>query len=295
MSYIVTHTSPDFDAIGAAWLLQTYGGMGEADIRFVSAGEPDPAVLAGAAAVVDVGREHDPARDRFDHHQDPALPSATMLVYQALLGRGADVAHLAPLVELIDDGDRFGPISASSRQVGLHAALSGFKAQGRLDVSVYLFGSGLLDDVATTLRQRAEARAAALAHLVWQSDDGQVVAFRDAPRGVNEAAGEVLGARLAVWSSVEDPGTGEPTFSMGCKRLGGEAVTTPHVGELVERAINSPAITWRNPELRAELARWFRHPQGWVAMWGSAKAPRYTAPEVLVEEVAQALSAAWER
>lgn len=49
---IVTHTSPDWDAIGSVWLLQRYGGLGAQPVAFVNTGAPDVALLAEAVALV---------------------------------------------------------------------------------------------------------------------------------------------------------------------------------------------------------------------------------------------------
>ena len=40
--YLVTHTSPDWDAIGYLWLMRRWGGAERAEIRFVNTGNPDP-------------------------------------------------------------------------------------------------------------------------------------------------------------------------------------------------------------------------------------------------------------
>src|SRR3972149_4062797 len=53
---IVSHVSPDWDAITSLWLLQRFGGFATAAIELVNTGKPDPEILAGAAVVVDTGR-----------------------------------------------------------------------------------------------------------------------------------------------------------------------------------------------------------------------------------------------
>ena len=50
---IITHVSPDLDALVSVWLLKRYDGMDEASIEFVNTGNPDPDLLAKAEAVVD--------------------------------------------------------------------------------------------------------------------------------------------------------------------------------------------------------------------------------------------------
>lgn len=290
--YLVGHTSPDMDCIGALWLLQRYGGLADAERVFVSFADLPAAVLDGAAAVVDIGGQHDPERSRFDHHQDPELPSATMLVYQHLVAQNPGLIFLSPLIDLIDDGDRWGPASASSRLLGIHALLSDWKRHvpRPVDREMLTFGYSLLDSIARHLKHRADAQLRVRNALRWQSHDGLVVALEGGDRDVTEAAGEVLGARLAVWwQRVE----GEPvTYSVGCKRVGQGADL--HVGDLAWTAARL-ATECGAFAASAELATWFKHPQGWVAMGGTSKAPRTDAPEVDVATLAQFIDRAWQR
>jgi hypothetical protein len=294
MSYIATHVSPDWDAIASCWLLQRFGGFPAVEVRFVNTGTPDGALLAGAVAVVDTGRVFDPEQRRYDHHQDAHPDSATARV-------AADIdmpAYLLPLVALIHHGDMgSGAMGASwSRDVGLHAALSGAKSRGLDDAALLAYGYQLLDDIAATLRGRHEAALSLEACTVWKSDDGLVWAVENGGYGATRAAGE-LGARLVVYGHAT-PGRHEPeadyapTFGLGCWRCGGAEVTTPHVGELVSDALELAAA---QPEMVGELSRWFRHPVGFFAGWGTDKAPRYDRPLVTVEQVARLLNATWGR
>jgi len=291
--YLVGHVSPDLDCIGALWLLQHFGGFSLADIELVSFADVPAALLASAAAVVDIGGEHDPVRWRFDHHQDPNLPSAITLVYRSLRARDMAPAYLFPLVDLIDDGDRWGPVSASSRQLGIHAVFTDYKNQTPRpsNQAILAFGFDLLSRIARYLHTEDQARQQVHTALRWQSDDGLVVAIENGDRSVTDAAGEVLGAGLVVWWQRTTQGS-EESYSVGCKRVGRGAAV--HVGQVVEVAENV-AYGSGMPEMAAELNSWFKHPQGWVAMRGTAKAPRYDAPEVDVVSLAQMISGAWTR
>lgn len=290
MTYIVTHTSPDWDAIMSCWLLQRFGPAAEAAVRFVNTGAPDAATLAAAWAVVDTGREFDPGRLRFDHHQDAYPDSATARVAQHL----DTPTWLTPLVALVHHGDwgSGGQGADWSRRVGLHAALSGAKARGLSDDALLAYGYQLLDDVAAHLKAQADAAAQLDAVTAWKSADGLVWAIRDGGPQVTRAAGD-LGARLVIYSYATldaDP----PRYGFGCWRCGGAEVTTPHVGQLVETAI-SVAHDEEPPAMEAELSRWFRHPVGFFAGWGTDKAPRHEPPAVDVADVARLLSDMWSR
>ena len=76
------------------------------------------------------------------------------------------------------------------------------------------------------------------------------------------------------------------TVSVGIMR-GGEG-DDPHVGDLV-------GMVHDNAELLAELDRWFRHPAGFFAGRGTAKAPDPTPLTVSIVEIAQAIEYYWSR
>lgn len=292
MSYIVTHTSPDWDAIMSCWLLQRFAGYAAAAVQFVNTGAPDAEVLAGAVAVVDTGRVFNPVQRRYDHHQDAYPDSAAARV-------AADIdtpAWLTPLIALVHHGDLGSPRAGAdwSHLVGLHAALSGAKARGLDDAALLAYGYQLLDDVAAHLKAQADARAMLDSVTAWKSEDGLVWAIKDGGPGATRAAGE-LGARLVVYAYAtadSDP----PRYGFGCWRCGGAEVTAPHVGHLIEAALDisrdqePPAA-----EVAAELARWFKHPVGFFAGWGADKAPRTEAPETDVVTVAKLISEVWRR
>lgn len=296
---IVTHVSPDFDAIGSVWLLKRYGGMEDADVRFVNTGAPDPLLLASADAVVDTGRVYDPERHRFDHHHFPGQEAnatcAAMQVYAWLWeyydARMPDwYKAIEPLVQLILSGDT-GRVSYGadwSRRVGIHALLSNKKRQGADDYALLAYGFEILDSLAASLIAQDEARRTLAQHTVYRSDDGLVIALKDAPQGATFAAHEA-GARLVCFAS-ELPG---PSYARGILR-GGEGADV-HAGALVERVINSPALSWNEPDLRAELAGWYRHEAGFFAGKGTAKAPCSDSMQCSIVDVAAAIDAAWTR
>ena len=85
MQTIVTHVSPDLDAIASAWLLLRYVPNFEgAKVVFVNTGNPDRAILAQADAVVDTGGAYNPYQYWYDHHQmeNPNETCAAMLVWR---------------------------------------------------------------------------------------------------------------------------------------------------------------------------------------------------------------------
>jgi hypothetical protein len=291
---IVTHTSPDWDAIGAVWLLKRYGGLADHDVAFVNTGNPDPALLAEAAAVVDTGREYDPARLRFDHHQWARLDTcAAWLVFEHLAPNG-ELVHLAPLNALILQGDTGGRAYGAewSRLTGIHALLSIRKAGREPDAALLAWGLSILDDLDAHLRAHYTARATLEQYTVYRSADGLVRGLRGAPQGATFAAYDD-GARLVLFTSES-----EGTVSVGVMR-GGES-QEPHTGHLVNGLLNdgeaeaSWAPRWDTPEY-AEMARWFRHPAGFFAGRGTAKAPDPTPLTADFTELCRYLDEAWKR
>lgn len=298
MTTIVTHTSPDFDAIGAVWLLQRFGGLEAADVLFVNTGAPDADVLASATAVVDTGRTLDPLRLRFDHHQLPGAEAntccATSLVFHWLKQDAAHLEYLAPLIDLIYAGDtgqaNYG--ATWSRVVGIHALLSARKARKATDLALLAFGFDILDDLADHLKTRHEARTTLAQHLVYQSDDGLVRALSGAPQGATFALFE-MGARLVIFHS-ETP----ESVAVGVMR-GGEQ-QEPHCKALILGLLNDAecdapgSIRWDSPEF-IEMARWYLHEAGFFAGRGTAKAPDPRPLECSVADIARAIDKAWMR
>lgn len=300
MPFIVSHTSPDWDSIGATCLLMRYGGdllPASTWPEFVNTGSPDPLVLEKAAAVVDTGRIYDPGTLRFDHHQVTNLPCATALVFGYLIERRLVPAYLEPIVSLIDDGDNGREGARQSAKIGLHAMLGAYKRLGKSDRAVLEWGCEQLDLIAASLEYKDAARRKLESCLAWQSDDGLVVAVGGGDASVTSATHELLGARLAVFVNEEALSDGGTTWAVGVQRLGGAEMTEPHVGNLVEQVLLDD---WIAPEalvlpIREELGRWFRHPAGFFAGRGTRKAPNPTPPTVDAQTLAEALWAAWQR
>lgn len=79
MKYIVTHTSPDMDAVTSVWLLKKFlGGWDSAQVKFVAAGErllPLPKGQSFDFAIEKKGKDEyihvDTGMGPLDHHQTP--------------------------------------------------------------------------------------------------------------------------------------------------------------------------------------------------------------------------------
>lgn len=295
---IITHTNPDFDAVCSVWLLKRFGGLENEPVEFVNTGNPDAEKLEKAVAVVDTGRKLDSANRRFDHHhlpgQDANDTCATLQVFERLSELiGLDVAHLKPLVNLIFAGDTGRKEANDSRELGLHAILSGYKAwfseqnpDVRLsDEAILAYGFGLLDVLEVRLRKQTEARAELSEKTVYKSDDGLVWAIRHGSQGSSFAAYDE-GARIVVFEGEPIEVNGGKTYPVGIMRAG--EWQEPHVGELAERvAVSKPFAD--------EIGKWFKHPAGFFAGRGTAKAPVFEPVEVDIVALASAIDATWLR
>ncbi len=294
---IVTHTNPDFDAICGVWLLKRFmPNFSDLPVEFVNTGNPDTDKLAAAKAVVDTGKEYNSTFNRFDHHHLPVQVAnntcAAMQVFYATKPY-ADIDYLKPLVDLIFAGDTGRNEANASRELGLHAILSGYKAwfseqnpDTRLsDEAILAYGFGLLDVLEVRLRKQAKARAELQEKTIYKSDDGMVWAIRHGSQGSTFAAYEE-GARVVVFEGKPTKVDGGTTYPVGIMRAG--ECTEPNVGELVERvAVSKPFAD--------EIGKWFKHPAGFFAGRGTAKAPVFEPVEIDIAALAKAIDATWLR
>lgn len=295
---IVTHTAPDWDAIGSAWLLKRFGGLSSHDVVFVNTGNPDQELLKQAKAVVDTGKVFDPASLRFDHHQLPGSASnetsATEMVYADLIRRGYGVTYqaedwehgyeyLEPLINLITAGDTGDSAANESREIGIHSLLSGFKAITRqTDQKILEFGFMLLDTIELNLRRKDEARKELKEKVVYKSEDRLVWGIKHGSSRSSFAAYDE-GARIVVFEGAPIETESGISYPVGISRS--SEWIEPHVGKLAE------AVTAAFPEVES----WFKHNGGFFAGAGTDKAPRFTPPNFKLEELARAIDKAWKR
>ncbi len=112
MKTIITHISPDLDAIASTWLIRRYlPGWESAEQGFVPAGE----TYEGKPADSDPDIIHvDTGMGRFDHHQLSERTSATKRVFDYLAAEGyakeKDLEALERMVTFITEIDNFGEV-----------------------------------------------------------------------------------------------------------------------------------------------------------------------------------------
>lgn len=265
---IALHTSPDFDAIGAAWLLARFYFVGPIEYRFIPAGQMELA----ATAIVDTGGELDYNRLRFDHHQLTgvnAITSATLLVYEWLSARldVPSIDYLEDLVHLINDCDlgRQGEDALTSRRLGIHALLSNFIHLGASDTAILLHGFSMLDKLAAGLKRRAEQNRIFANHIKYMSADGVFCAVEYASNDIVHIAHD-RGADIVLFFNRDGikATDGSTTYPIELWRRSGVKID---LGAII--AVHREDI----PEFTAELSRWFLHPNGFFAGRGSRKSP----------------------
>jgi hypothetical protein len=112
MKTIVTHLSPDLDAIASVWLIKKYlPDWGDAQVKLVPAGT----TLNNELPDQDKNVIHvDTGLGKFDHHQTTAYTSATKLVFKYLVGRdyieGRDIKPLEKIIEYVNSTDHFAEV-----------------------------------------------------------------------------------------------------------------------------------------------------------------------------------------
>jgi hypothetical protein len=285
---IITHQSPDWDAIGSAWLVQRYL-LPDAGIICADRETIEQCMSDRGCAIVDCGGQYAPPLFHFDHHHLPGSDAnatcATQQVFE-WVARTQPVTYLAPIIDLIWAGDTGRNLYGAdvSREVGLHALLSGRKAAGWTDNLLMEWGCQELDLLAGRLKRQAEAAAELAEKCVWRSEDGKVIAIEHGQPRHSQAA-FAAGATLVVFRS-DIPTENGTSYAVGVQRS--QAAEFPHVGELLAES---------EIDATTQTDGWVRLEAGFFAGRGTAKGPRFDpVPEELsVEHVARAIDLAWER
>lgn len=134
MNIIVTHFSPDLDAICAIWLVKRFfPGFSKSDVKFVPAGKTlDNKDPDAEKSVIHV----DTGFGKFDHHQTAVQTCACIKVYQYANGQNWLTANetkvLARIVAQVNEIDHFQQVfrpraDADYFDFGLEAIIDGLK------------------------------------------------------------------------------------------------------------------------------------------------------------------------
>ncbi len=185
MKTIVTHLSPDLDAISSSWLLKRYRPhWHDADIKFVPAGT----TLGGLPADSDPNIAHvDTGRGLFDHHQfNDNNTCAAKRVFDWLKKEGhIPPPHLEALERIIDYAvtiDNFKEAffhdpTSDIYEFSLHQVIGGVKATGLKDIDLLNYVFTMLDGLLLIFRNKIKAESEIKNGLTFESKWGRALAI----------------------------------------------------------------------------------------------------------------------
>jgi len=184
MKTIVTHLSPDLDAIASVWLIKKYlPDWDSAEIKLVPAGTTLNDELPDDnknIIHVDTGLGH------FDHHQTNDDTSATKLVYKYLIGRDLieekEIKTLEKIVEYVNLTDHFAevfyPDPADDRyDFMIRQLVDGLKVINREETKLIEIIFQLLEAVLIVFKNKVSAEEEIKNGFVFQSYLGKSLAI----------------------------------------------------------------------------------------------------------------------
>jgi len=296
MKTIITHSSPDYDAITFIWLMMKFEpNFNDAQIQFMPLSAIDQQVLNAADAVGDIGGKYDQSTLRFDHHHFPGAQAtstcAAKMAWEWLISQqGLDLKYLAPLIEEIHQGDL-----ARTPLVGLHSQMFGWKASAReadiilSDQEIFSYGAHCLNQIEFWLKHKAENRIALADKVVWKSKDNLIWAIRGGSASLSFAAYDE-GAKVVIFQGTPiNLSDGNISYPMGASRA--PEWQEPDLGKLVQYILANHS----HSSIYKELSRWFRHQAGFFTGRGGEKAPDTSRPLADLIEIAKKFDKAWRR
>ncbi len=184
MKIIVTHLSPDLDAITSTWLIKRFlKGWEEAIIKFVPAGSTlnnQPPDIEKNIIHVDTGL------GKFDHHQSNENTCASKKVFQFLKQKKfikkKEILPLERLVELVNVIDHFGevlfPDPANDRyELMIHQIIENSKTIVNDDEELIKIHLQNLDFVFQGFKNKIKAEEELKKGLIFQSKFGLAIAL----------------------------------------------------------------------------------------------------------------------
>lgn len=274
MKTIVTHVSPDQDAVCAVWLVQRFfPGWGSAQVKFVPAG-----------ATLD-GKEPDSQQDvihldtglgRFDHHQtgDRSMCAAT-LVFEEVKKKeyvkpGNTLTGLERIVAVVLDvdhaGEKLWPNPDSDRyEFFLEPILEGLKLKGNewTHQDVLRFGMEAFDGILEQMKSKVVASTILEVGQKFSSPWGKGIGVETANDTVM-SLGERMGYMVVV---KKDPRRGNV-------RIYAHPSSTADLTSVYER------IQQDDPQ-----SDWFLHASKRLLLNGSSKNPSMRPTKLTLEEV----------
>lgn len=184
MKIIVTHLSPDLDAISAVWLVKKYfPDWDNAQIKFVPSGTTlDDQLPDSDKNIIHV----DTGMGKFDHHQTNNYTSATKLVYKYLVGRDfveeKEIKPLEKIVEYVNSTDHFAEVFYSEPDADrydfmIRQLVDGLKVINREELKLIEIVFQLLEAVLIVFKNKVNAEEEIKNGYVFKSYLGKSLAL----------------------------------------------------------------------------------------------------------------------
>ncbi len=184
MKTIVTHLSPDLDAIASIWLIKKYlTGWNDAEIKLVPSGttlnnrSPD-----GNKNIIHV----DTGLGKFDHHQTDKYTSAAKLVYEYLIENchvdDREIRPLEIIVDYVNTTDHFAevfyPEADSDRyDFMIRQLIDGLKIINREQTNLFEVVFQMLDAVLIVFKNKESAKVEIKKGFIFNSYLGKSLAI----------------------------------------------------------------------------------------------------------------------
>lgn len=184
MKTIVTHLSPDLDAIASVWLIKKYlSGWNSAQIKLVPSGTTlDNQLPDSNKNVIHV----DTGLGKFDHHQTNDYTSATKLVYKYLTGKDLiptkEINAIEKIVEYVNSTDHFAELFYSEPDSDrydfmIRQLVDGLKVINREETKLIEIIFQLLDAVLVVFKNKVNAEEEIKNGFVFRSYLGKSLAI----------------------------------------------------------------------------------------------------------------------
>ncbi|OGK14951.1 hypothetical protein A2690_04615 [Candidatus Roizmanbacteria bacterium RIFCSPHIGHO2_01_FULL_39_12b] len=182
MKTVVTHLSPDLDAICAVWLIKKYlKGWEDASVDCV----PTGSTLNGQKVDSDDDIIHvDTGYGKFDHHDTSDYVSAARLVFDDLKKKKQisrhDLESVDRLVEIVTFSDHFQQVFFPNPDDDYYLMFASdlihhFKSHSKTDLELFEFGNNILDATLYGIRQKIRAEVDIDEGYVFKSSYGRSI------------------------------------------------------------------------------------------------------------------------
>ncbi len=272
MKTLVTHFSPDLDAICSVWLVKRFlPGFDSAQVTFVPAGE----TLYGKKADSDPDVVHvDTGYGIFDHHQHNKFTCASVLVYEFLKDKGylktkyhEALKRLTAQINEIDHFRQvFWPQAESDRyELLAEGIIDGFRLKyPRESGKIIELGFEMMDAVLLQLENK-----------IWAQKviEGEGIVFKS-----------VWGKSLAIES------TNDEAVSLA-QKIGFQLVVRkdPRKGYVRIKSLPKDEIdlesVYDKLKVQDKQATWYLHPSHHMVLNGSTKNPQMKPSTMTLQEI----------